>query len=300
MGSDLIRGPVGRVIGLVVWMAVFSLLLGSVNQWYLQSVDAGVIGNERFDRVVLKGTGDLADADKAWANVTSHDSDGFEHTYPNPATASSINAFYKYTPDGGVAYGVIDNGGACEVGRFIYGGSNTGLIASSHVWFTPSGTEVKTPGEGPTVSPGDPVEVSGCKYEEASDIFGAGGLAGLIKIILQAAGIAPPIALLFVLGTFGSSFLRNLGGHPILAAVGTIILMLLLATLLNTLVPFLSTAFSAIDGNRFRMYEEGLGSISVIVGNFFGVVLVAGMLMVIWNAVKYFKGHDALGSEGKM
>ena len=300
MGSDLIRGPVGRVIGLVVWMAVFSLLLGSVNQWYLQSVDAGVIGNERFDRVVLKGTGDLADADKAWANVTSHDSDGFSHQYADGTDSTTIGTTNKYTPDGAVAYGVIDSGGACEVGRFIYEGSNTGLIASSHVWFTPSGTEVKTPGEGPTLSPGDPVEVSGCKYEEASDIFGAGGLAGLIKIILQAAGIAPPIALLFVLGTFGSSFLRNLGGHPILAAVGTIILMLLLATLLNTLVPFLSAAFSAIDGNRFRMYEEGLGSISVIVGNFFGVVLVAGMLMVIWNAVKYFKGHDALGSEGKM
>ena len=267
MGSDLIRGPVGRVIGLVVWMAVFSLLLGSVNQWYLQSVDAGVIGNERFDRVVLKGTGDLAGADKAWANVTSK------------STGSAAS------PDAATTYTLADDSGACNVGDGT-------AITAAQTWFTPTGTEVKSTA-GASV-------ISGCKYEAAGNIFGAGGLAGLIKIILQAAGIAPPIALLFVLGTFGSSFLRNLGGHPILAAVGTIILMLLLATLLNTLVPFLSTAFSAIDGNRFRMYEEGLGSISVIVGNFFGVVLVAGMLMVIWNAVKYFKGHDALGSEGKM
>ena len=274
MGSDLIRGPVGRVIGLVVWMAVFSLLLGSVNQWYLQSVDAGVIGNERFDRIVLKATTGDTGADDTWAAVTSKDASGAmgSLTVFDPNTA--------YTVYGGT-------GDTCGISS----ANSTGTSVTAGSAYTPSGTVVKTDNSG---------YVSGCKYEAAGNIFGAGGLAGLIKIILQAAGIAPPIALLFVLGTFGSSFLRNLGGHPILAAVGTIILMLLLATLLNTLVPFLSSAFSAIDGNRFRMYEEGLGSISVIVGNFFGVVLVAGMLMVIWNAVKYFKGHDALGSEGKM
>ena len=49
----MIRGPVGQVIGLVVWLIVFPLLLGAINGWYLQAEDAGVRSGERFDRVVV-------------------------------------------------------------------------------------------------------------------------------------------------------------------------------------------------------------------------------------------------------
>ena len=258
MGADLIKGPVGKIIGLIVWMAVFSLLLGSINQWYLQAKDAGVVGSERFDRITTKGAFDTADA--AWADVTTVTS--------TTGTETSLAASTGYT--------IADNGsGGCQVNGL--GGTVTVEDA-----FTPSGTKVKTTAAG---------TVSGCKFSESGSIFNTGGLSGLIAIILQAAGLAPPIALLFILGTFGQSFIRNLGGHPILAAVGAVIMLLLLATLFNTLVPFLATAFEAIDGNRFVMYAEGLGAVSTIVGDFFGVVLAASTRDVVSS-----QGADELES----
>ena len=268
MGADLIKGPVGRIIGLIVWMAVFSLLLGSINQWYLQAKDAGVVGSERFDRVTTKTGFDTADA--AWADVTSVTS-----TSGGSETALAASTGYTIADDGS---------GGCKVN----GMAATGVSLDDA--YTPSGTKVKMTADG---------TVSGCKFSESGSIFNTGGLSGLIAIILQAAGLAPPIALLFILGTFGQSFIKNLGGHPILAAVGVVIMLLLLATLFNTLVPFLATAFEAIDGNRFVMYAEGLGAVSTIVGDFFGVVLVSSVLMVAWTAIQHFRGGDTLSS-GRM
>ena len=66
----LITGPVGRVLGLILLMSVFGLGLGTMNSWFLQTVDAGVINNERVDRIVKKGT-DHETADEAWADSAS-------------------------------------------------------------------------------------------------------------------------------------------------------------------------------------------------------------------------------------
>ena len=142
--------------------------------------------------------------------------------------------------------------------------------------------------------------IEGCKWGVAGEIFGAGGLSGLIQIILQAAGLAPPIAVLFALGTFGSSFLKNMGSHPILAAVVTVIGFLLLATLLNVFIPFVSGAFEAIDSNRFKMYQEGLGNVSTVVGSFYGVVIVASIMTVAWQVLQALKGRNALSGGQQM
>ena len=94
--------------------------------------------------------------------------------------------------------------------------------------------------------------------------------------------------------------MKNMGSHPILAAVLTVILLLLVATLLNTFVPFLTAAFEAIDKNRFVMYDEGLGNLSVVVGNFYGVVVVASMMMIAWQVVKHLRGGNVINAAQRM
>ena len=264
IGVDLIRGPVGRVLGLIVWMVVFHLLLGSINQWYTQTVDAGVVGSERFERVVIAGTNNSS---KAWEGVAVVSETG--------AAVPAATTAYKLT---------AETNGGCNIG------DGTDVTAAAR-WYTPMGSEVQSAaGEG---------VITGCRWEEAGDIWNAGGLSGLIEIILQSAGLAPPMALMFTLGTFGQSFIKKVGAHPILAAVMMAILLLLVATLLNTLMPFLTTAFTAVDGNRFVMFDEGLGNVSVVVKNFFAVVLVSSMLMIAWTAFQYIKGGDALSSSSQ-
>ena len=264
MAADLIRGPVGKVLGLIVWLVVFSLLIGAINGWYTQSVEAGVVAGERFDRVVPKDDGD-PDADDRWAQVTA------------VVTSSSTEAAHSHTS----AYKLSDSSGSCKI-----------QVTDATTAYTPIGTEVEVSATG---------LISGCEFSEAGSVFNAGGLGGLVEIILQAAGLAPPLALLFALGTFGQSFLRNMGSHPILAAVLTVIMLLLVATLLNTFVPFLTAAFEAIDKNRFVMYDEGLGNVSTVVGNFYGVVLVASMMMIAWQVVQHLRGGgDVIQSSQSM
>ena len=259
MDINLIKGPVGRVLALIVWLVVFSLIVGSVNGWYLQSVDSGVVSGERFDRVVGKASGDT-NADDRWQKVTSVLSTG------STGTTVSTTSAHK----------LANSTGNCD----LLGLANSGVTATTA--YTPLGTEVSVNASG---------QVANCEWSEAGAVFNAGGLGGLVEIILQAAGLAAPLALLFALGSFGTSFMRNMGSHPILAAVVMVILLLLVATLLNTFVPFLTDAFEAIDKNRFQMFDEGLGSLSVVIGNFYGVVVVASMMMVAWQVVKHIRGE---------
>ena len=298
--TDLIRGPVGMVLGLIVWLVVFSLLIGAINGWYLQAVDAGVVSGERFDRVVVKGA--HTKADDAWVGVTGT-------TNATERVADAGTNATVYTLAGTTAY-LLEEGetaGTCRIGS-IKGGaaSRRSISIEAGTYFTPLGSEVYSEAAS---SDGDAKEaniaaadiaISGCEWGEEGSVFNAGGLGGLVEIILQAAGLAPPIALLFALGTFGSSFMKNMGSHPILAAVLTVILLLLVATLLNTFVPFLTAAFEAIDKNRFVMYDEGLGNLSVVVGNFYGVVVVASMMMIAWQVVKHLRGGNVINAAQRM
>ena len=186
------------------------------------------------------------------------------------------------------AHKVEDSSGSCHV----TGLADTGVTAATG--YTPIGTEVEVNASG---------NIAGCEFSGAGSVFNAGGLGGLVEIVLQAAGLAPPIALLFALGSFGTSFMRNMGSHPILAAVLTVIMLLLVATLLNTFVPFLTDAFEAIDKNRFIMYDEGLGAISTVVGNFMQLLRrgrgvqhdddrMAGHQAPAWRRQRHFRSQQ--------
>ena len=52
MNAETIKMPVGVLVSLAVWLFVLPNMLGAINGWYLQTVGAGVVDAERFDRVV--------------------------------------------------------------------------------------------------------------------------------------------------------------------------------------------------------------------------------------------------------
>ena len=284
--ADIIRGPVGRILGLIVWLVVFGLLVGAINGWYLQGHDAGTVSGERFDRLVAKGNNN--NVDNVWQAVTSvagpPDSQG------EADTAISTTIAFKI--------GQNAAGTGCEIAA--HAGAHPPFdYMGPHEFYSPIGSEITVSiatGNGDAAG-----VVGGCVWSDAGSVFKSGGLGGLVEIILQAAGLAPPIALLFALGSFGTAFMKNMGSHPILAAVMTVIMLLLVATLLNTFVPFLTGAFEAIDGNRFLMFSDGLGAVSIVIGNFYGVVVVSSMMMIAWQVVKHLRGGgDVINSAEKM
>ena len=285
--ASIITTPVGRIIGLTGWSIIFALMLGAINGWYLNSVDAGVVDGERFDRIVPKSGLDVGDR---WALVTGT-------KQPDTTTADPGSNATTHVPSATLAH-IVEQGatdGSCRIGR-IKGGNTSARDISivATTFYTPLGSEVTVPAvtaDGHVSNPDtEDLKISGCKFEEGSSVFSAGGLGGLIEIMFQAAGLAPPIALMFELGSFGTSFMTNIGGHPILAAVITGIILLMVATLLNTFVPFLLIAFNSVDGRRFVMYDEGLGNIAIVVRNFWGVVLIGSMLTIAWQVIKSMRG----------
>ena len=295
----LITGPVGKVLGLILLMSVFGLGLGTMNAWYLQTVDAGVINNERFDRVVLKGS--HGTADDAWAAVTGTETNP---TLNYPTTTGEANALRpsQHNPTNHKALRVVKEDGECKAYTSGQVSSNNHFIASETA-YTPIGTEVTIDGVSNGTVTGTasrkPAKVIGCEWQEESKIFKQAGMGGLIAIVLQAVGLAGPVLLLTEVGTFASSFARRAGGNPILSIVITLIVLLLVGTMMQTFVPFLSDAFEAIDSQRFLMYDSGLGKLATVISSFLGVVLVAGLLMLGWSLWQNLRGGNLLGGAGQ-
>ena len=281
----MITHPVNRIIGLSAWSIAFTLILGAVNGWYLQSVDAGVVGAERFDRIVVAGSNTTEDA---WAAVTAKKEPGPVKVADSGSQATDYNLSATVTH-------IIEEGsaaGTCRIGR-IKGGATSArdIKVDETKYYTPLGTVGTIPfveSEGhatPSNIVTKDIRISGCEYSSGTSVFNAGGLGGLAALILQACGLAAPVALMFELGKLGHSFTSGMTDNAILAAVITVIMFLIVATLLNTFVPFLTGAFTAVDSNRFVMFDSGLGKIAVVIRNFWGIVLIGSLLGVAWSAV---------------
>ena len=284
MLQSVIMGPLGRTLGLIIVFAVFSLSAASINGWYLQQADAAVVDNERFDRIVYKET--HTRADDAWnaavAVVTNPTVPyGSQNVTPgkNPAADHDIVK-------------IVGDGGKCKVYTSSQVASANHHIRAADA-YTPVGTVVKIPAlTNAQVTGSGSIKkafISNCQWQEAGAIFGAGGLSGLVALILQAAGLGLPIGALIGLASFGASFVNKLGGSPIIAAIVMVIGFLLIGTLLNVLTPFVNDAFAAINGDRFLMYDEGIGTLSNVISNFFAVVLVGGLIYVAWSAIQQFR-----------
>lgn len=263
MLMNIITGPIGRLLLMIVFMTMFSLWLGGINQWYLQTVDACNINGERVDRLVV-GEGASAEVEGSWQVITGTTAEGA------PVPASGANSLSHTT-----AYLVAEAGTGCGIGDAD--AANAGFVAT-HKYYTPTGLEVSVLATAQTNG-----NISGGEWSEESSALEAGGLGPVIPTLFQAAILAPPVLLLTVLGSVAGDFAKRAGGSPIIAMVIMGVIVLLFATILNTMIPFLTDAYEAIDGNRFRAMDEGIGSLSTVIGNFFGVSLVAGALSVAWT-----------------
>ena len=255
-----ITGPIGKVLSLILLMAVFGLALGVMNSWFLFTKDTGLVHNERVDRIVLKGS--HTTPDEAWASVTAVVAHG-------GTAASVVNTS---------AYSIGNDSGDCEI-------EVSGATVGS-VWYSPSGTEV-------TLSSATG-GITGCEWDEESNLFKVAGMSQLIEIILQAAGLAGPVFLLMEVGGFAKTFTSKMGGGPVMSIVLTLVVLLLVGTMMSTFVPFLSDAYEAIDSKRFLMYDTGLGRLATVISSFFGVVLVAGLLMLGWGLWQNLKSGNLL------
>ena len=283
LGSQIISGPIGMIIGTILLMSVFGFATATINGWFLSSVPAGVTNFERYDRVVKYDAS--KSTDDTWAAATALESSGFSASGAVATAAALDNGL----PNTTTVYKIVQEGERCKIGVI------TGAVVATtppdrtlptETYITPAGTQVRTSattvdGHASTANTAD-VFIAGCTYEDSSPVLD-GPMGAVISIVLQAIGLAGPVVLLAIVGGFGSSVMQNVPAHPILKIIVMVILLLLVGYLVNVVLPFLSNAHAAIDPMRFLMYDSGIGRLSIVIGDFFGVVLVAGLLSVAWT-----------------
>ena len=261
--SNIISGPIGQILTIIVVLVVYSIISGAINGWYTQTIDAGVVGSERFDRIV--GADGTETPDDAWNGST---------VVSGAAAAFADDKIYLLSK--------ATSGGGCKV-------TATGTTGASLKAYTPAGTEVESTTAG---------SVDNCKWKTAAKVLKAGGLGQVVTIVLQAAGLALPVGVLAMVGGFGGSMMSRVGGGPLMTIITAVVIVVLAAILFNYFVPFVDSAYQSIDPNRMVIYDSGLGSLGVVVGNFWGVSLVAGMMAVGWTLVSQLRGGNMISMAG--
>ena len=70
MLQNLIVGPLGRALGLILLFSVFAMVGGGINSIFLQTLDSGVVNSERVDRILAKSATVTSadDVDAVWGN----------------------------------------------------------------------------------------------------------------------------------------------------------------------------------------------------------------------------------------
>ena len=255
MFNRLLIGPIGALIALVVWLVAAPVMIGLINAWYYNSVTACQVGTERFDRIVAKG--DYTTADAAWNAVTG-------------TTRTTIAV-----PAANIGY-ILDTS-TCTIAA----------TTAATTFYTSGGSEVSSAASG--------TSLEGVTAEDASSALTAGSMNSIVKLVLQSAALATPVGILLLLMFFTQNFFSGITGvNPILVAIAVIVVLVLVGTLLAQMLPFLDVAFEAINSYRYLAFSEGLGSMATIIGNFYGVVTIAGIGSVAWSAINYFRASNAL------
>ena len=261
----LIMNPVGRTILLIFLMALFAPMAGAINQWTLFTQATGVINSERVDRLVWCGASAAIcadeDPDKLWVAADE-----------SASGASAAGEFSK----------LVLAATGCQVGATAASDLGAGMSPTGTIYtWTAAGI------------------VNGCEWIEASSLFRRGVTGTIVKTLLSIAGLGLPIGALISLGQFGGAFVSQAGGGALLMS-GVLLLvgLLLMAILGSSIIPFAGTALDSLDKDRYVMWGTDLGGLGTILGDFWAVALVGGVVTVGWQVISFYKniGGNSGGS----
>ena len=271
--QGVLMKPVGAMLALAILFSAVSLLTNGANSWLLATQDAAKLGTagERISRIVGSAS---ADPDDAWFENTLTEKTSIIAS----ATTFGANMFIKL----GGGDSTSDDPGIKGLATDLV--DCTAALCDAEHYYTQNGTKITIP------------EINALKWHEAEAFWSAGGLKQLIVLILKAAALGIPIGAMFALASFAKNFTTGVGMNPLIATILLIIAFLLLGSLLDVLTPFIGEAFASVNSSRYDVYDgTGLSAIAKIIGNFYGVVIVGGILYVGWQVIGTFRNASQGG-----
>ena len=263
-------GDIGGLVGSVIGLAIAAIILltfapqiaGDIDNIAIQSKDHCSVSGERFLRVVPKGT--AADGDAAWA-----------------ASGTSKKVLSSTT---------------CAV--WTKAGTGAGSFVT---YYTPKGTAVQyTEAGGTGADTWTAGFQSAPEWETASKSLTALSGGSLVGLLFGAMAILLPAGALGFLGYFGGQLVKqNIGGGTLAVAIGATVCVVIIGSVLPEIFEPLDALFIALDGDRYQVYDEGIGKLGGILGNFLGISLIGGLITL---GVLLWKGREGPGqsSSGSM
>ena len=136
--------------------------------------------------------------------------------------------------------------------------------------------------------------LTGGEWEDQSESLQAGGLGTLISLLFGVMGLLIPAGALGYLGNVGTQLVSDkLGGGMGTSILVVVVSVVVIGAILPQIIEPMDTFFLAMDGNRYYIFDVGLGKIAGTISNFFGIALIAGLIslgMMMW------KGRSSGGS----
>ena len=267
---------IGVVIGLFATFAVFGSILGGLDNFYLLTQDSCNYGTANAPKRVLR----LAKA-PASPNADSPDHADWENAVTlaeGPAKTTFTHC--TTTTD-------VENG----YGDYITPNGDTILIHQG------DGT---IPNPNVTLGAGAIFGTSTLTWIAAEEVFTA--QKQLVTLLAVIAALGMPIGAMTAVVFFGqavvSSGVSGQGASQVLVAIAAVVVILVAVQMFEQFAGYLGDAFDAVDGNRFVVFNETLGSLAVTISEFWGVLAFAGLINIATIVWRNYSGNFSIGGGG--
>ena len=246
---------IGVVIGLFATFAVFSAILGGLDSFYLLTQDACNYGSTNSPQRVLRIAPE------------------------NPDHAGDADEI-DWGQDG---ISLTNDGGDCVAG---------GDLAGDTLYLTANGDEFY---DGSGVTAGN--AIGDYEWIEAENVFTA--QEQLVTLLAVIAAIGMPIGAMTAIVFFGqaviSSGVSGQGASQVLVAIAAVVVILVAVQMFQQFAGYLGDAFDAVDGDRFKVFDETLGSLAETIAEFWGVLAFAGLINIATIVWRNYSGNFSIG-----
>ena len=141
--------------------------------------------------------------------------------------------------------------------------------------------------------------ITGSKVEARQSLYDDyGSIQGLVW---SAIGLLLPLGILGGLAYVGAAIITRITGGSVLVVGLVVVLALLVGSqLLPVLIAPLSNVKTQLSGNQYYIYDHGIGSLAKLIGGFYGLVLLGGLLSGIGSAIGVFLRYFSKGGSRNM